>query len=311
MILASSTYNMFAKPLTAALSPLSLLFLSELITLSFLLMSFGLVPIVERLMSLPPRKFLPLLWVGILSGTIAPTMWFSGLHATTAVNANLFGNAEMVFLILLAIFVLGERWTVGHAIASISIALGIFIVALRGFTEGISIQFGDMLIILASLSFSLGSITFRKYLHHVEPQVAIFVRSITAISAFLLLHVIRSMGEGAPPLFDHELIAELRSFPISLIPALLGFCFIARFCNVLTFYVALDRLPVATVSLLGSLTVVTGTLFAHWYLDEPILWYHAFGGSLIILGSIILETLGLHPSEKHHTAHLEQKLHRA
>jgi drug/metabolite transporter (DMT)-like permease len=229
------------------------------------------------------------------------------------VNANLFGNAEMVFLILLAIFVLGERWTVGHAIASISIALGIFIVALRGFTEGISFRTGDILIILASLSFSLGSITFRKYLHHIEPQIAIFVRSLTAISVFLLLHGLAlaagSGEESALPV--HSFLAEIRSFPLALLPALLGFCFIARFCNVLTFYVALDRLPVATVSLLGSLTVVTGTLFAHWYLDEPILWYHTFGGSLIILGGIILETLGLHPSEKHHTAHLEQKLHRA
>ena len=87
MILASSTYNMYAKSLAGALSPLSLLFLSELLTLLFLLISFGVIPIVQHLRALERNRYLPLLWVGILSGTLAPLLWFSGLHMTSAVNA--------------------------------------------------------------------------------------------------------------------------------------------------------------------------------------------------------------------------------
>lgn len=301
MIGASSTYSMFAKSLTSALSPLSLLFLSELLTLLFVLTSFGLVPLSEHLTKLPGKRILSLLWVGLFSGTLAPLLWFSGLQSTTAVNANLFGNAEMVFLILLAVFILGERWTAWHAIAGCTISLGIAIVALRGGSEGLTFRPGDILILLGSLSFSLGSITFRKYLHHLPPQIAIFVRSLTAITVFLLLL----------PFLEHSLLSEVQAFPLALIPSLLGFGFIARFLNVFTFYGAIERIPVSTVSFLASLTVVTGTLFAHFYLAEPILWYHIIGGALIILGTIILETLGMHPTEKHQMDHLEHRQHRA
>lgn len=299
MIVAGSTYNMFAKPLTGAFSPLSLLFVSELLTLLFLLFFFGFVPLLRLLYTTKRKKLLPLLWVGALSGTIAPFLWFTGLQSTTAINATLFGNAEMVFLIILAVLVLGEKWTVHHAIAGTTIAIGVLIVALEGFEGNVALHRGDMLILLASFTFSIGSITFRKYLHHLQPQIAIFVRSITAMSAFLVLS----------PFLTHSLPEDVRAFPFALLPALLGFGFIARFLNIFTFYEAIDRLPVSTVSLLGNLSVIVGVLFAHWYLGEAILWYHWLGGGFIIFGTILLETIGIHPSEKHLQHHIEQHHH--
>ncbi len=299
MIVAGSTYNMFAKPLTGAFSPLSLLFVSELLTFLFLLFSFGFFPLVRHLWRVPRKKLLPLLWVGILSGTTAPLLWFTGLQATTAVNATLFGNAEMVFLIILAVLVLGEKWTVHHAIAGVTIAAGVLLVALEGFDGTIALHKGDMLILLASFTFSIGSITFRKYLHHLEPQIAIFVRSLTAMTIFILLS----------PFLEHTIVEDVRTFPFALLPALLGFGFIARFLNIFTFYEAIDRLPVSTVSLLGNLSVIVGVLFAHWYLSEAIFWYHWVGGGFIVFGTILLETIGIHPSEKHLQHHMEQHHH--
>ena len=299
MIVAGSTYNMFAKPLTGAFSPLSLLFVSELLTLLFLLGSFGLIPILQGLATLKRGRYLPLLWVGILSGTIAPLLWFMGLSETTAVNATLFGNAEMVFLIILAVLVLGEKWTVHHAIAGITIGAGVVIVALEGFGGTIEFHRGDMLVLLSSFTFSIGSITFRKYLHHLEPQIAIFVRSVTAITVFVLLS----------PFLEHSLVADVTHFPFVLLPALLCFGFIARFLNVFTFYQAIDRLPIFTVSLLGNLGIIVGVLFAHLYLHEAILWYHWLGGGFIIFGTILLETIGVHPTEKHLQHHMEQHHH--
>jgi drug/metabolite transporter (DMT)-like permease len=299
MIIAGSTYNIFAKPLTGAFSPLSLLFVSEILTLLFLLCFFGLVPIIRRLFTMKRKLFLPLLWVGILSGTTAPLLWFTGLQATSAINATLFGNAEMVFLIILAVLVLGERWTVHHAIAGITIAMGVLLVALEGFQGEFTVQKGDLFILLASFTFSIGSITFRKYLHHLEPQIAIFMRSVTAITVFLVL----------APFLTHSLPEDVRTFPLMLLPALLGFGFIARFLNIFTFYQAIDRLPVSTVSLLGNISVIVGVLFAHWYLGEAILWYHWMGGGFIIFGTVLLETIGIHPSEKHLQHHMEQHHH--
>ena len=299
MIVAAATYNMFAKPLTGAFSPLSLLFVSEFLTFLFLICSFGFFPLARRLWNVQRKRLLPLLWVGILSGTAAPLLWFTGLQATTAVNATLFGNVEMVFLIILAVLVLGEKWTVHHAIAGVTIAAGVVLVAVEGFEGTIALHKGDMLILLASFIFSVGSITFRKYLHHLEPQIAIFVRSLTAMTIFLLVS----------PFLEHNIVEDVARFPPSLLPALLGFGFVARFLNIFTFYEAIDRLPVSTVSLLGNLSVIVGVLFAHWYLAEAILWYHWIGGGFVIFGTILLETIGIHPSAKHLQHHMEQHHH--
>jgi hypothetical protein len=44
MVLSSSTYNAFAKVLTGVLSPITLVFMSEMLTGFFVLLSFGTVP---------------------------------------------------------------------------------------------------------------------------------------------------------------------------------------------------------------------------------------------------------------------------
>ena len=130
-IISGATYSTFAKPLTDVFSPFSLLFVSEALTLFFLLFSFGVIPTIRKLMRIQRRMIWPLLAISIFSGTLAPLLWFEGLHQTSAVNAILFGNAEMVFMMLLATIVLRERWTPGRLAATGCIIAGIVTIALR------------------------------------------------------------------------------------------------------------------------------------------------------------------------------------
>src|SRR3989338_10803151 len=89
-ILAGSTYNAFAKPLTSVLSPLSLLFLSEFLTLIFVVLTFGLLPTASKLKNLKRTKRFPLALLAICNGIVAPLLILTGLETTTAVNATLF-----------------------------------------------------------------------------------------------------------------------------------------------------------------------------------------------------------------------------
>lgn len=294
-IFSAATYNAFAKSLTIVFGPLSLIFVSEVLTLFFILFSFGVLPTIRELLRVRRSMLLPLMTIGIFSGTLAPLFWFAGLRHTTAVNAVLFGNAELVFMLLLATIVLKERWTAGRAVAVGSILAGITTIALEGFTRGVHVQIGDILVLLAALWFSIGSITFRKYLHHSHPQIAMMTRSAVAIAVFFLLS----------PFQPHPFIEELESFPLRLLPALIGFGFISKFLNVFAFYQSLERLPVSTVSLFGSLGVIVSVTFSHLYLGEPIFAYHILGGVLIVAGTIILETFGL----THTREHLRQRCH--
>ncbi|MSR86672.1 DMT family transporter [Candidatus Peribacteria bacterium] len=288
-ILAASTYNTFAKILTESLSPLSLFFISELLTGLFVIFSYGLMPIIRKVIQLPRKSYLPLLCIGLTNGTIAPLLLFPGLKMSTAVNASLFGNMETVFLIILAVIVLHEHFHREHMLSITTMFAGVLVIALRGFTEGLHLYPGDILLILSSLSFATGSVIFRKYLRHTEPHLILFIRGAVAVSCFFLIS----------PFLSYTLIEEIRAFPMSMIPVLLGFGLISRFLNIFSFYEALDRLPVTIVSLFTNMTVISSIIFAAWILHEPILGYHVVGGAFLILGALILELAGMHPSTKH------------
>ena len=296
-VTAGSTFNGFAKVLGGSLSPLSLLFVSEVLTGFFVLFSFGLLPTITKIIRLPRKTLLTLLLLGTLSGVAGPFLWFAGLSMTTAVNATLFGKGEMIFLITLAVLFLGERFTSAHLAAIVTIVMGFLMVVLRGFQDGIALQTGDLIVLLASFSYASGSILFRKKLSHIDPHIALFSRSTVAITTFLVVS----------PFLDHPFGVELRAFPLILIPALIGFSFVSRFLNSFCFYQAIERLPVSTISIVGGLDVVGGALFAHFYVGEPIFWYHVLGGGLILLGTVLLQVLGIHPSEEHLELHMKQR----
>ena len=296
--LSASSFNSFAKTLTGAFSALTLLFVSELLTAFFVLFSFGCVPTLKRILRLKSADLRWMIVMGCLSGIAGPMLWFTGLSFTTAINAGFFGKSEMIFLLLLAHFVLREKITSAHFAAIITVLAGITVISLHGFTEGLSLQKGDLLIMLAALCYGTGNIVFRKKLSHIEPHLVLFSRSCTAIATFFLIS----------PFLQHPFIQEVRAFPLVLLPALIGFGFISRFLNSVTYYQAIERLPVTTVSLVGTLDIIGSMLFAFLYLGEPILWYHYLGGTFILLGNILLELLGTHPSEEHLEQHLKQRM---
>jgi drug/metabolite transporter (DMT)-like permease len=301
-ILATATYTAFAKTLTGAFSPHVLLLLSEGLTAAFIFFSFGAIPSAKKLLELPKNRILPLVAVGIFSGFLGPLLWFSGVQQTTAVNATLFGNTEMVFMIILAVFLLHEKFTRIHLASIVTIAIGGMVVALQGFSTEMNIRGGDLLIILSCLSFSIGSIAFRKYLHHMDPHLTILVRSLIGILGFFLLS----------PFVHVPLVEQLSAFPLQTIPVLVGFALVSRFLNVFAFYMSLDRLPVTRISLAANITTVLAILFSAWFLSEQLYVYHAIGGALIVVGALLLDVVGIHRNGMHLKLHLHYRQpHRA
>lgn len=296
-IIFSATYNIFAKLLSEALSPLSLLFFSEALTIFFTLFFFGALPVVRQILHLPRRQLAPMLTIGLTNGILGPILWFSGLHNTSAVNASLFGNAEMMFMMFMAVIILKEEWTLTHFISTMSIVLGIATICLHGFTDGLTLATGDALLLLASLSFATGSIVFRKFLHKTDPQLVVFMRSAVPVASFFLF----------APFFPSPILPDLSHLSLILIGALVAFGLISRFLNTFTFYEAIDRLPVASVSLFSNLTMIVAIGLANAILGEHIYFYHILGGGLIILGTFLLELRGVHANEEQLESHLTER----
>lgn len=296
--ISGATFYAYAKVLAVALSPLSLLFVSELLTAFFIIMSYGFLPVFMSCFRLHKRDWLPAIVVGCLNGIAGPLLLFAGLGYTTAVNAGFYSNMQMVFIVILAVLMLGEKMTTARLSAVCTIIAGAIVISLRGFTDGIDLQTGDLLIIASALCYALASIVYRKYLSHVEPHVALLARSMVAIGAFFIVS----------PFLQHPFITEVTHFPVVLIPALIGFGFIGRFLNSVTYYEAIEKIELTTVSLVGSLSIVFTSIFAFLYLGEPIEWFHYIGGAFIVLGTMLLELVGAHPNKEHLEMHLKQRV---
>ncbi len=279
MVLAGSTSTPFAKQLTYTLAPLTLVALSELISLSFNALSFGLIPLFKGLLSVKRRYLLPLLSVSIINGILAPVIVFTGLHETQAINAELFMRSQSFILFALGAFVLREKVKRSDILASVCVLLGILVISLRGFTGHMTLESGDMLIILGAIMYAFGGIIFKKHLSSLHPEIVLFGRSLLAIICFLaVLPFMQSSVMQTAPVFDAQTIT-----------ALAGYGLISIFLCTFSFYEAMERLPVHTVSLFLPLISVGSVAFAHIYLGEPIEWYHVMGGALILFGSLSIQ----------------------
>ena len=289
MVLAGSTFTSFGKQLTTVFSPLSMIFVSEGLMFVFAIISFGLIPSFKKIFTLKSKYIVPLLCIGVVNGIASPFLWFFGLQYTNAVNAEIFGKSEMLFLILLSGIFLHQKFRSEHLVGGCIILLGLMIVTMQGFSNGFSFQLGDAIILFAALLYASGGLLVRMKLQHTDPEVLILVRSICAIGFFFALS----------PFIEHPFISEAREFPLELIPALIGFGLIARFLTMFSFYEAIERVPIATFSTFATLTTAGSAFFAYIYLGELLHWYQLVGVALIILGAIFVHLNGLHHKEKH------------
>ncbi len=296
-IVAGSTSVTFAAALAGALSPLSMLFISEALTMLFTVLSFGLVPILSKLTRMEKKYWLPILAIGISNSVIAPLLAFTGIRMTGPINAELFIRVEDIVLLLLAIVLLGERMKRQHIFGAACVLFGVIIVVLRGFSESMTLSPGDAYILLAALFYGFGGILYKRHLHHVAPELVVFSRTCIGVSAFFL----------ASPFLHHTLIEELKAFPMELIVALVGYGFVSRFLNLFCFYEAMDRMPVRTVSLLLNLGIVVSIAFANIYLGTPIEAFHIAGAGFILIGSVLIELDCFSRHKVHFVAHLKHK----
>ena len=297
-LLCGATFTPFAKALGTSLKPLSLLFISEALTLAFVSLSFGLVPMLRALFSRSRREMAALAAMGLCGGVVGPYLWFLGLEYTSAVNAAFFGKADLVFLLLLGSLFVGERVRHHQLLASGVILFGLIVIALRGFSDGIHLQTGDGLIVASVFFYSLSSAIIRKELQTLPPQITVMGRSFVALTTFFLLS----------PFVPQSFAAEFAAFPQELVLLLVGFAFVSRFLNAFLFYEALERLPLTVITPVGTFDVLLTSIVAYALLGEPLEWHHALGGLFIIGGNLMLQVIGVHKDESTEEQHAVERL---
>jgi drug/metabolite transporter (DMT)-like permease len=107
----------------------------------------------------PTKQSAPyLLFMGLVGAGAAYVMWATGLNETTAVNASLLANAEILFTTVIAYALLGERIERRQAAMGLLIVAGVVVVSMNfdlakvQFLQGME---GNLLIIGATLSWGV------------------------------------------------------------------------------------------------------------------------------------------------------------
>jgi len=219
--------------------------------------------------------FMGLIGIAEVSALIT---YFYGLSTSTAVNASIFSNSEIIFALVIAMLVFKERLHIKECIPFSMIIIGMMIVPIgndlyqNNFSLGHLVT-GDLLIILSGVLYGI-DVTLCKFLGDKfdakkVTQIISFVCAIVAISIIVL--------------FEIPMNVDLSQIPSILIISILGTGMSTMF-----FLIALKSIGTVRTVLLYSTTSVFGVLFSGIFLSESITGIDVFSLALVLLGIFLL-----------------------
>ena len=217
------------------------------------------------------------LMLGITDVTAITTNFF-GLNHTSAINATILINTELLFTLLIALIVFKERIQKKETLPLSLVALGAIILPMvvdisenGTFLSGFI--FGDMMIILAAVFFAL-DISIARYVSRRVPA-----SRISQISAFA----------GIPFALFLMLIFEIPfEMPLEQMPMIV---YMGIFVSGLSYYffvIALRLIGAIRTVLIYSTTSIFGIVFSAMFLGETITEFNIISVGIIITGIYLL-----------------------
>ena len=213
-----------------------------------------------------------------LSEVAALTTYFFGLQNSSAVNASIFSNGEIIFSLILAMVIFKERINIKECIPFSMIIVGMMIIPIGNniFQNGMNLEqiaTGDLLIILSGLLYA-ADITICKYVGDKYDtrrvtQITSFFCAIIALTFLVLLEI--------PMDFD-----------ISYLPNIAVISILGTGMSTLLFLAALKLIGAVRTVLLYSTSSVFGILFAGIFLSETITTIDLISLGLTLTGIFFL-----------------------
>ena len=258
----SALVHVISKPMlelgenTIEINPIVMTFLVYMICAAFF------TPVARN--TDPIRKFsqkdiIFMILIGLFEVT-ALSAYFFGLQNSTAVNASIFSNGEIIFALIIAMVVFKERLNIKEYIPFSMIIVGMLIIPIGSgiYHNGMNLQSivtGDLLIILAGFLYAV-DITVCKYIgDRYDPrrvtQITSFFCAIFALGFLVFLQI--------------PINVDIVHLPNIVVISVLG-----TGMSTLLFLAALKLIGAVRTVLLYSTTSVFGILFAGLFLSEEI-----------------------------------------
>ena len=214
--------------------------------------------------------------IGVAEGS-ALIVYFYGLTTSTAVNASLFSNSEIIFSLIIAMLVFKERLHIKEYIPFTMIIVGMMIVPIGNelYQNNFVLELvtGDLLIILSGLLFAI-DVTLCKYVGD-----KFNAKRITQIISFICAAVAISLIV----IFQIPMDIELVQLPSIFIVSIFGTGMATLF-----FLISMKIIGAVRTVLLYSTTSVFGVLFSGLILAEAITVADIISLVLVLTGIFFL-----------------------
>lgn len=222
------------------------------------------------------RDYGILIITAISSSVIAPLLYLNGLTQTTAVNASLLLNLEVLFIIILSLILFNETFNKKDIFGIILLVIGAVFLATKGEINDLinSETFtGSVLIISASLFWSIDTVL-SKFLSNKRDLIWIAGLK-SSIGGILLFIVTLTLGLS---LF----------VPLEMLPYLLFVSIFSIGSAFILVYFAIREIGATRVGSLFPLSSLFGAIFAFIILGEPFGLLEITFGLLMLVGVFIL-----------------------
>ena len=242
-------------------------------------------PVVKRVeYSVRRKDYLLLLITSIFGAAIAPAMFFFGLKLTTAIDSSLLSNGEVIFSILLALTIFGEKLNRIRYIAIALVVVGVIIVTtnLQFDSSLLKINAGNLLIIGATLFWGFDNNISRILTHRID-----ITKIIQLIGGIILLALIVSLGIS--------LSINLIEIPYILLLGIVGFA-----ASLYFFLQGLKRIGTTNTLLILSLSSVFGMFLAAIFLHERITIFQIIAVGIMLSGIYLINRNNMHDSTHIH-----------
>lgn len=220
------------------------------------------------------------LFMGIIGLTEVAALitYFYGLSTSTAVNASIFSNSEIIFALVIAMLVFKEKLHIKECIPFSMIVIGMMVIPIgndliqNNFSLG-ELVTGDLLIVFSGFLYAV-DITLCKYIGD-----RFDVKRVTQIVSF----VCASIAISLIVIFQIPMNVDLAQLPSIMIMSILG-----TGMSTLFFLIGLKIIGAVRTVLLYSTTSVFGVLFSGIILSETITAIDIVSLVLVLSGIFLL-----------------------
>lgn len=258
-----------AKPVVSTVNPLMLA------SLVYLISGLAITPVVKSKLSLSKKDYSLLFVTSISGAAIAPAMFFSGLKLTTAADGSLLSNGEIIFSIILALTLFGEKLNrIGYVAMALILTEVIIVSTNLEFDRSLlKVNAGNLLIIGATLFWGLDNNISRILSHRIDITRIIQLKSF--IGGFIIL--VLGLLLGIP------VNINLTEIPYILLLGILGFAVSLYFL-----LQGLSKIGTTNTMLILSLSSVFGLVLAAIILHEHISIFQIIAAVIMLFGIYLI-----------------------